>query len=65
MEQSGGKTVQEIEKPGHENHQRRLDGHVLGEKQDGQTARHEVAASEGVGNMLFEVHEVAVLLRQR
>lgn len=56
MELSRGKAVQEVEKAGHENHDSRLDGHVVGEKQDGQTARDEVAAGDGVWNVLFEAH---------
>ena len=40
----------------HENHESRLDGHAFGEKQDGQTTRNQVAASDGVGDMLFYAH---------
>jgi hypothetical protein len=65
MEHPSGKTVQEVEKPSHENHDGCLDGHVMGEKQDGQASRNEIATGDGVGDMLLEVHGVTVLLPQR
>ena len=65
MEQSGEKAVQEIEKSGHENHNGRLDGHSRCEEQDGKAARNQVAAGDGVGDMLLEAHFVSFYALQR
>ena len=65
MEQACSKTVLEVEKPSHENHDGSLDRHVMGEKQDGEAPRNEVATGDGIGYVLLDGHEVTVLLPQR
>ena len=56
VEQTRREAVEEIEQSGHENHDGRRDGHSGGDEKDGQAARNEVAAGDGVGNMLLEAH---------
>ena len=61
MEQTCRKTVKEVEKTSHEKHDSRLDGHAAGDKKDGKAARDQVAAGDGVGEVLFDGHFVALL----
>ncbi len=65
MEHSGGETVEKVEKSGHENHNGRFDGHSRCDKQDGKAARNQVAAGDGVGDMLLEAHFVCFYALQR
>ena len=54
LEQPCGKAVEEVEETCHENHDSRLDGHAAGDEEDGHATRDEVAASEGVGDVMLE-----------
>ena len=56
VKQSGKKAIQEVEQPGHEDHQGRRYGSPRSNEKDGDAARKQVAAGDGVGDMAFEAH---------
>ena len=58
LKQPCAKTIEEVEETCHKDHDGCLDRHTAGDEKDRQATRNEIAAGDGVGDMLFEGHFV-------